>query len=268
MAIRPQWEIDLANMNAAKRAQKNYRGGKVVPVKGSNALFNDFKYTVNPQRSNIQSSGGGGSRVHSVGGGGGSEGLSGDASGKNIPIYRNLFKAIKKDLNEAKFDPIEFGKRINMSVDDIRLKGLAASRAGASGLIGRGMIHSGQVAENIKDISDAETKDILSTLDQLGADERAFLEAQRQRGVQSARNLFGTQLGARTQQAIAEQNRKFQQELLSSQMAFAEQQKSLDRALEREKISAALSNAGKGSSFYAGLSGLLSGATSGYSLTR
>ena len=68
-------------------------------------------------------------------------------------------------------------------------------------------------------------------------DEREYLETVRSTGRRAATSLFNTQLKNKTAQNIAKLQREFQAELAGQQLAFATEQRNLDRALEREKLS-------------------------------
>ena len=199
-------------------------------------------------------------------GGGGEEGGGGEGQtvGEDLSIYDPIFQAIQNALSGKQFDESRFKQKINRKEDLINTQAAATNKATIENMSGRGMLRSGQTIEGLKNNATSQEADTLSALETLANDEKEYLENIRQRGVTSATSLFTTQVNARTEQAIAEMNRKFQEELLASQLAFSEQQNALDRALEREKISA-MGKYGSSSTMNF-FSGMLSGGTTGYNI--
>lgn len=197
---------------------------------------------------------------------GGGEGGGGPTAGEDLSIYDPIFKAIQNALSGKQFDESRFKQKINRKEDLINTQAAATNKATIENMSGRGMLRSGQTIEGLKNNATSQEADTLSALETLANDEKEYLENIRQRGVTSATSLFTTQVNARTEQAIAEMNRKFQEELLASQLAFSEQQNALDRALEREKISA-MGKYGSSSTMNF-FSGMLGGGTTGYKIGR
>lgn len=193
------------------------------------------------------------------GGGGGDRGDY--RAGENFPIFEGLSQGILNDLNAPLFNEDQFNRRSVNLTDDARIKAELLRRAKAEQLSGRGVLGGGIYNEELKNVADLENQTIAENINTLANDERAFLQSQRDRGVASATSLFTTQLNNRTDLNIAEANRQFQERLLASQLAFAEQQNALNRAMERQNINAAVGSARNsgGSAAMNGIAGLLGG---------
>jgi len=203
-----------------------------------------------------QTSSGGGHRGSSSSGGGHKGG-----GGTQLPSYKGLLAAIKNDLRAPVFNEGRFRSRAGVLDEGSRIQAEKARRAVAGRLGSQGNLSSGAFIENLKDIGEAESRDIGGNLEQLAEDERSFLTNTRLRGLESAERLFSNQLRGITAQDIAKANRDFSARLGAQQLEFSRQQSALDRALQREQLNILVSqsNRGGGNNFLSGLLGSIGG---------
>lgn len=202
--------------------------------------------------------------IESHGGEGGGDGSSGGNDDyKKIDLYSPIRQAILRDLRMPKFDANDLDKRLNQSIEGVRLEAMGNRRSIAENMFGSGSYGvSGKAADKFKEVGIAENQDINTKIQQLIQDERDYVQKQYDRGLGAATSLFNSTLNAQTAQNIAEANRRFQADLLAQQTAFAAEQAGLDRALQKYAIDQSVSNAGKGSGGQV-LSGIVSGLSSG-----